>query len=395
MNTMSRNIEKGSLNGEAEHRSRILGYFTNRRATLSVERKSKFFSSCFLRCKERGECRFRKGQVTGPLWRESPRSRAEYRHGAWRVRGFTVFLCAVLHYSSPGCWLFGSIVAIFISPSGLLVSIIGTEKVFMLQCSALWRLSLGSTCSLSLSQFCIWKRLFPPFSGMLWKIKAVSCPDPTVLQKWCICIHASWMGGGVCAISDIFWSTWHIVLRSPEDWGCGQILLYSGSSSNWLYQKQNNAAVLQLGTFGSKAESLTSHLNSHAHSHSDRSFLVLTFLLFLPPKFSYCITEWRVCGCLDGRCLILALTSASEKSHSVTSVPSLSPLPRRFGEDVCQTDCCEVFTSLEIQLLGDCRAEICTYVCVNAHLGGSEVRITERESVVYRGKAKTRSLTAA
>lgn len=56
-----------------------------------------------------------------------------------------------------------------------------------------------------------------------------------------------------------------------------------------------------------------------------------------------------------------------EKSHSVMSVSSLSPLPRTLfpEEDVCQTDCCEVFTSLEIQLLGDCRAEICTYVCMS------------------------------
>lgn len=29
--------------------------------------------------------------------------------------------------------------------------------------------------------------------------------------------------------------------------------------------------------------------------------------------------------------------------------------PKFSREDVCQTDCCEVFTSLEIQLLGDLR----------------------------------------
>lgn len=35
------------------------------------------------------------------------------------------------------------------------------------------------------------------------------------------------------------------------------------------------------------------------------------------------------------------------------------------------------------------------YVCVCAYLGGSEVRITERDSVVYCRKVKTRSINAA
>lgn len=64
---MSRNVEKGSLNREAECCSHVLGYCTNHRATLSMERKSRFFSSCLFRSKERGECRFRKAEVAGPL----------------------------------------------------------------------------------------------------------------------------------------------------------------------------------------------------------------------------------------------------------------------------------------------------------------------------------------
>lgn len=56
-------------------------------------------------------------------------------------------------------------------------------------------------------------------------------------------------------------------------------------------RSSNNPAVLQLGSFGSKAESLTSHTNSCAQPHSARSSLVLAFLLFLPPKFYYCISE--------------------------------------------------------------------------------------------------------
>lgn len=98
---------------------------------------------------------------------------------------------------------------------------------------------MGSTFSLSLSQFCIWKRLFPPFGGTLWKMKTMRCPDPPVLQRWCICIYAhhGLEGGDGGAISDIFWITWHIVLWSPEDWGSGKILLCSVSGSNWLYQK--------------------------------------------------------------------------------------------------------------------------------------------------------------
>lgn len=54
---MSRNIEKESLNGEAEHRSHVPGYCTNHRAPLLMERRSRFFSSYFFRSRERGECR--------------------------------------------------------------------------------------------------------------------------------------------------------------------------------------------------------------------------------------------------------------------------------------------------------------------------------------------------
>lgn len=38
MNAMSRNVENGSLSGEAEHWSRVLGYCINHRAALSMGR---------------------------------------------------------------------------------------------------------------------------------------------------------------------------------------------------------------------------------------------------------------------------------------------------------------------------------------------------------------------
>lgn len=100
----------------------------------------------------------------------------------------------------------------------------------MLQCSALWSLSLGSTFSLSLFQFCISKRRFPPFSEVLLKIRSVRHGGPTVLQKWCICIWGSWVEGGVQLATD-FEALDVLFCDPPEDGGSGKTLLCSVSGS--------------------------------------------------------------------------------------------------------------------------------------------------------------------
>lgn len=201
---------------------------------------------------------------------------------------------------------------------------------------------MGSTFSLSLSQFCIWKRLFPPFGGTLWKIKTMRCPDPTVLQRWYICkyAHHGLEGGGGGAISDIFWSTWHIVLWSPEDWGSGKVLLCSVSGSNWLYQKHRIIVGISKQSFS------WGHLTQR-HSfwhHTQIPVLSLTqpvplwfghFFYFYPLNFPSVFL--RVCGYLDRRCLLPGLTS--EKSHCIISVPSLSPPPRRSSFPGSQGGC--------------------------------------------------------
>lgn len=156
------------------------------------------------------------------------------------------------------------------------------------------------------------------------------CPDPTVLQKWCICIHASWMEGGMwrCKKRHIlqhltYFSAIPLRLRIWQDTALFYVRFQLAVPEAVITQQSFSWG------FGSQAQSLTSHLNSHAQPHSASSSLVLAFLLFLAPKLSSCISAWRVCGCLDRRCLRLAFTSA--KSHSVRSIPSLFPLPRRFS----------------------------------------------------------------
>lgn len=64
INIVSKNVENGSLNGEAERCSLVLGYCTNHRATpVSGEKATTQDSALFL--EERGECRFRKAEVAG------------------------------------------------------------------------------------------------------------------------------------------------------------------------------------------------------------------------------------------------------------------------------------------------------------------------------------------
>lgn len=70
MNTMSRNVEKRCLSGEADHCSHVLGYCINHRAILCqwvVDGENRFFSCSFFRSKERSECKFRKTEVAGSL----------------------------------------------------------------------------------------------------------------------------------------------------------------------------------------------------------------------------------------------------------------------------------------------------------------------------------------
>lgn len=62
--------------------------------------------------------------------------------------------------------------------------------------------------------------------------------DPQILQcSWSGAVFITIVDGRGCTISDIFWSTWHIVLWSPEDWESGKMLAYPISGSKWLYQK--------------------------------------------------------------------------------------------------------------------------------------------------------------
>lgn len=107
-------------------------------------------------------------------------------------------------------------------------------------------------------------------------------------------------------------------------------------------------------------------------------------VLFLPPKFSCCVSEWRVCGCLDRRCLLLALTS--EKSNSVLSVSSHSHCQ---GGWVFPGGCLSDRLLWGVPFFRNSAAwgsEICTYECVNTWV---RMRITP----VIIGKA-LRSLIA-
>lgn len=67
----------------------------------------------------------------------------------------------------------------------------------------------------------------------LWGVQILQCCRSDVYAYK----HHGLEGGDGGAISDIFWSTWHIFLWSPEERVSGKILLCSVSGSNWLYQK--------------------------------------------------------------------------------------------------------------------------------------------------------------
>lgn len=133
MNTMSRNVENGSLNGEAEHWSLVLGYCTNHRATLLVERKQLLKDCSFFLKSREGWVQVQENRGCRlPLWRKAPLSSSDCCSVTWRVLGFTVFFCVILYYGSPGYfffffWALGFHLRDWESPSAAVLSIMASQ----------------------------------------------------------------------------------------------------------------------------------------------------------------------------------------------------------------------------------------------------------------------------
>lgn len=227
INIVSKNVENGSLNGEAERCSLVLGYCTNHRATpVSGEKATTQDSALFL--EERGECRFRKAEVAG--------CPSEGRH-------FSAVLTTAVW---PGEWwdlLFSSVSFYVMAPQGIFFFLrVGPWFPFKALrksqcCSAQhcgisdWHLLFVSLCLSSTSD----KGSFLLSVGCCEKSRL---SDAQILQcSWSGAVFITIVDGRGCTISNIFWSTWHIVLWSPEDWESGKMLPYLISGSKWLYQK--------------------------------------------------------------------------------------------------------------------------------------------------------------
>lgn len=159
-----------------------------------------------------------------PPWRKAPLSSSDYCSVTWRVLGFTILFCVILYYGSPGYfffsfWTLGFHLRDWESPNATELSIVASQTgicflFFFVSVLHLIRALLSFQWGAVKNQDC----------------QILRCSRRGVM---CICI----VDGRGCTISDIFWSTWHIVLWSPEDWESGRVLPYPISGFKWLYQK--------------------------------------------------------------------------------------------------------------------------------------------------------------